>query len=247
MSGFKPGQLVRQSFNNLASHYAVVLSPDYTVGWVSNSTLEVKPTTGQQWEIVKTKYPALPLERIKESIKAFKKQLKTENPPVYNVVNFNCEHWATWMITGRSYSTQIGAAQTGTMTMLGGGMVAIGSSAGTVVTAASLLGASASTGTAISTLSGAAATNAALAWLGGGTLAAGGGGVATGALIVGAVTTLGVGTAIVGAGIIGHQIWQNIGQQERRDAMRMASAPSASSKVHTQQMENLLDQLLDPQ
>lgn len=38
----------------------------------------------------------------------------------------------------------------------------------------------ASTGTAISTLSGAAATNAALAWLGGGALAAGGGGMAVG-------------------------------------------------------------------
>lgn len=38
----------------------------------------------------------------------------------------------------------------------------------------------ASTGTAISALSGAAATNAALAWLGGGTLAAGGGGMAGG-------------------------------------------------------------------
>lgn len=38
----------------------------------------------------------------------------------------------------------------------------------------------ASTGTAISTLSGAAASNAALAWLGGGTLAAGGGGTAAG-------------------------------------------------------------------
>ena len=38
----------------------------------------------------------------------------------------------------------------------------------------------ASTGTAISTLTGAAATNAALAWLGGGSLAAGGGGIAAG-------------------------------------------------------------------
>lgn len=38
----------------------------------------------------------------------------------------------------------------------------------------------ASTGTAISTLSGASATNAALAWLGGGTIAAGGGGMAAG-------------------------------------------------------------------
>lgn len=42
----------------------------------------------------------------------------------------------------------------------------------------------ASTGTAISTLSGAAATQAALAWLGGGTLAVGGGGTAAGAALL---------------------------------------------------------------
>ncbi len=45
--------------------------------------------------------------------------------------------------------------------------------------------ASASTGTAISTLSGAAATNATLAWLGGGSLAAGGLGMAGGAAVLG--------------------------------------------------------------
>jgi len=45
--------------------------------------------------------------------------------------------------------------------------------------------ASASTGTAISTLSGAAATNATLAWLGGGSLAAGGLGVAGGTWVLG--------------------------------------------------------------
>lgn len=43
----------------------------------------------------------------------------------------------------------------------------------------------ASTGTAIGTLSGAAATNATLAWLGGGSLAAGGGGMAMGTLVLG--------------------------------------------------------------
>ncbi|MCI0561354.1 MAG: hypothetical protein MN733_22945 [Nitrososphaera sp.] len=42
----------------------------------------------------------------------------------------------------------------------------------------------ASTGTAISTLSGAAATNATLAWLGGGAIAAGGGGMALGAMVL---------------------------------------------------------------
>lgn len=47
--------------------------------------------------------------------------------------------------------------------------------------------ASASTGTAISTLSGAAATNATLAWLGGGSLAAGGGGMALGTAVLGGI------------------------------------------------------------
>lgn len=48
--------------------------------------------------------------------------------------------------------------------------------------------ATASTGTAISTLSGAAATNAILAWLGGGSLAAGGGGVAAGTVVLTGIT-----------------------------------------------------------
>ncbi len=51
---------------------------------------------------------------------------------------------------------------------------------------ASLFGV-ASTGTAIGSLSGAAATNATLAWLGGGSLAAGGGGMALGSVVLGGV------------------------------------------------------------
>lgn len=50
-----------------------------------------------------------------------------------------------------------------------------------------MLLATASTGTAISGLSGVAATNATLAWLGGGTLAAGGGGVAMGTMVLGGI------------------------------------------------------------
>jgi len=46
----------------------------------------------------------------------------------------------------------------------------------------------ASTGTAISSLSGAAATNATLAWLGGGSLASGGGGIAAGTAVLGGLT-----------------------------------------------------------
>lgn len=56
----------------------------------------------------------------------------------------------------------------------------------------------ASTGTAISTLSGAAATNAILAWLGGGALAVGGGGMALGTTVLGGLVT---GPALFTAGL----------------------------------------------
>lgn len=57
----------------------------------------------------------------------------------------------------------------------------------------------ASTGTAISGLSGAAAWNATLAWLGGGSLAAGGGGMALGTLVLGGIT---VGPALLIGGFV---------------------------------------------
>ena len=63
----------------------------------------------------------------------------------------------------------------------GGAALAFGAYNGTMMLA------TASTGTAISTLSGAAATNATLAWLGGGSIAAGGGGMAMGAMVLGGV------------------------------------------------------------
>lgn len=80
------------------------------------------------------------------------------------------------------------------------GMAGIG---GGALGAAGVMGAAfvfgtAGSGAAVSTLSGAAATNAALAWLGGGTLAAGGGGMAMGSIVVtgGAAVFAIAGTAI---------------------------------------------------
>ena len=67
----------------------------------------------------------------------------------------------------------------------------------------------ASTGTAVSALSGAAAANAALAWLGGGALAAGGGGMAAGEAFLALMGPIGL--AIAGFGIIagGFLFWKN--------------------------------------
>lgn len=63
--------------------------------------------------------------------------------------------------------------------------------------------ATASTGTAISGLSGAAATNATLAWLGGGSLASGGGGVAAGTAVLGGITIGAMaGAALLTGGIL---------------------------------------------
>lgn len=59
----------------------------------------------------------------------------------------------------------------------------------------------ASTGTAISALSGAAATNATLAWLGGGSLAIGGGGMAAGTAVIGGIVAL---PALALTGIFSH-------------------------------------------
>ena len=63
----------------------------------------------------------------------------------------------------------------------GGAALAFGAYNGTMLLA------TASTGTAISSLGGVAATNATLAWLGGGSIAAGGGGMALGSMVLGGI------------------------------------------------------------
>lgn len=82
-----------------------------------------------------------------------------------------------------------------------GGAKAIGAAAagyGGAMSLATSVGV-ASTGTLIGSLSGAAAWNATLAWLGGGSLAAGGGGMALGSLVLGGIT---VGPAVLIGGFV---------------------------------------------
>lgn len=82
-----------------------------------------------------------------------------------------------------------------------GGVKAIGGAAagyGGAMSLATSVGV-ASTGTAISGLSGVAATNATLAWLGGGSLAAGGGGMALGSIVLGGIT---IGPALMLGGFV---------------------------------------------
>lgn len=106
-------------------------------------------------------------------------------------------------VTLSSFTPQeIKKAAVGASVLLGGlGGAALGTAGGFAAaggtTAAVMALGTASTGTAISALSGAAATNATLAALGGGSLAAGGGGMALGTAVLGGAT-LGVGLLIGG-------------------------------------------------
>lgn len=70
----------------------------------------------------------------------------------------------------------------------------------------------AATGTAISSLTGAAATNAALAWIGGGALAVGGGGMATGATILAMAGPIGI---AIGGATAGVAFWKTMKKNER--------------------------------
>lgn len=85
----------------------------------------------------------------------------------------------------QEYQTTVLEAQT----FATGGVKALeaaGAAGQSAITLVGLFG-TASTGTAITGLSGAAAWNATLAWLGGGSLAAGGGGMALGTLVLGGI------------------------------------------------------------
>lgn len=89
-----------------------------------------------------------------------------------------------------------------------------------------MLLATASTGTAISSLSGAAATNATLAWLGGGSLAAGGYGVAGGMMVLGGIVA---GPALA---IFGH-IMGNKGEEALNQALQnLEQAETVSSEAN---------------
>lgn len=113
-----------------------------------------------------------------------------------------------------------GAGALGTGALLGiasnGGAWALASAVGT-----------ASTGTAIGSLSGAAAVNATLAWLGGGSLAAGGMGMAGGMAILGGITFAPV--LAVGGWMINAQSHENLANAQKNKA----EAEKAAQKMKT--------------
>jgi hypothetical protein len=97
---------------------------------------------------------------------------------------------------------------------------------------ATMLFATAGTGTAISTLGGVAATNATLAWLGGGAIASGGGGMAAGAMVLGGLVA---GPALAIAGFV-------MGAKAE-ESLNNAKANLAEAKVFREKAQLDLDML----
>lgn len=130
----------------------------------------------------------------------------------------------------------------------GSAVTGVGISAG--LTTAVTTFATASTGTAISTLSGAAATNATLAFLGGGSIATGGGGMAVGAAALNFVT---IGPAILVSGFVvagqGEKAKTKAVENEAAVNIAIAEAQEARAKfdaiiARAKELESLLDQLV---
>lgn len=117
-------------------------------------------------------------------------------------------------------AAQIGGSMTAGLA--GGGIAALGAYG-----AVGLL-ATASTGTAISTLSGVAATNATLAWLGGGSLAAGGLGVAGGMAVLGG--------AVLGPALL---IGSFVAYAKAEEALNEAKSYRAKARQFEAECENV--------
>jgi hypothetical protein len=124
-----------------------------------------------------------------------------------------------------------------------GGAVAVGKAAGTATAtsgatiALALGGATASTGTAIGGLSGAAAANATLAWFGGGSLAAGGYGMAGGTVVLGGIAVAPV--ALVGGLAMLHSGGKAL--EQARTNERKANAAAAQSKAARALLDGVRD------
>ncbi|MCZ6156424.1 hypothetical protein O6B72_06295 [Campylobacter ureolyticus] len=121
--------------------------------------------------------------------------------------------------------------------VIGGGVASLGAGALAGFGAYGGVGllATASTGTAISTLSGAAATNATLAWLGGGSLASGGLGMAGGTMVLGGLVA---GPALAVAG----WVMASSAEKAKNDAytnLNKARAIEESNKTIILQLEKV--------
>lgn len=144
----------------------------------------------QRFGELKAAVVATTLTDVLDLLKKLEKKSKSRSVETLEEVGISREQFDTFRASVLEAKTVFGTAYSA---------VTAGAAAGkTAVGGVGLFGV-ASTGTAIGGLSGAAATNATLAWLGGGSLAAGGGGMALGSAVLGGVV---VGPAVFITGYV---------------------------------------------
>lgn len=168
---------------------------------------------------------------------------KVKNKPIFgrvvvggvNLPEYNGEELEKVYVGAGVLLGGLGGAALGTA----GGFAAAGAT-----TAAIMAFGTASTGTAISTLSGAAATNAVLAWLGGGAIAAGGGGVALGTAILGGAT---LGAGLLLGGIIFNFTGNRLSDKADEAWREMKKAEEQINKIckYLDELKSLSERYLD--
>jgi hypothetical protein len=130
--------------------------------------------------------------------------------------------------------------------VVAGGVTALGSGAlaGVASYGGAMMFASASTGTAITSLTGVAATNATLAWFGGGSLAAGGLGMAGGAAVLGGLVAGPV--LAVGGMIMAAKSRENLAQARKHKAeAEHAAEEMRTAAVMLNAIEDMADQFYE--
>ena len=105
----------------------------------------------------------------------------------------------------------------------------------------------ASTGTPILSLSGAAATNAALAWLGGGTVAAGGAGMAGGKILLALTGPIGIGIAVASFAASGYLFWKTLSDKKRAETILclVTDKQTKQYKLANTEMRTRISKMLD--
>ena len=183
-------------------------------------------------ELGKAKYSAL-TGNIENFIQVFSQIKNVEFNQATNLDNLNVAEFSDEVLN--ELKQEISMLSSAGIGVVGGAaagaMTAFGAYSGTMALA------TAGTGTYIGTLSGAAATNATLAWLGGGTLASGGLGVAGGALMLNAIAAA---PALAIAGwYMGNKAEKKL--EEAKTNKALAEKFAADAKANITLLENITE------
>lgn len=193
---------------------------------ISQNAYNRTTATGKNFDAAIEALGQTKLDILSGSMKDFVKYVpKIDNMNFSNLGQGNRVSFNPNSSTFRKMSDSVGSASNLLDSALNGAASGAVTAAG-VYGAVGLFGA-ASTGTAISALSGAAATNATLAWLGGGSLAAGGGGIALGSAVLGGLV-LGPAVLITGLSM----------DAKAEAALNAAKTDRDKARLYEQQMKN---------